>query len=151
MNPVFKMFLPGKTVAKARPRFNRNTGHAFTPKTTAHQEAVIREAAMEFMERQGIDEPHEGPVRMVVVNCFGKPDKWYEGLEPAGGNKGDWDNLAKTVCDGLNRVLFKDDSLIIDGRSIKRYYDRPGVYIVVELLPKVEPPPKPRKGRKSDG
>lgn len=145
----FKLFVPGRTVAKARPRASvGKNGKPFmwTPAKTAQMENVIRDRTIEWMETNGLAEPHDGPVRIVIVNLFQRPKDWWDGREPMGG-KGDWENLAKTVCDAMNKILFRDDAQIIDGRSIKRYADRPGVYIVAELLPLVEKPKKERKAR----
>lgn len=36
-----------------------------------------------------------------------------------GGHHGDWDNYAKSICDGLNGIAYEDDRQIIDGRVRK--------------------------------
>lgn len=132
------MYMPGRGKAKERPRFNRKTGVAFTPKGTAHIENLIRDRAMEWMAEAGLEEPWDGPVRLVVIHEFDKPGNYFEGKTPGHGF-GDWDNLAKTVSDGMNHIVYKDDAQIIDGRSIKRYADAAGIHIAVELLPKATP------------
>lgn len=37
----------------------------------------------------------------------------------AGGRDGDWDNYAKSICDGLNGIAYRDDQDIIDARVVK--------------------------------
>lgn len=146
---VFKMFIPGKTKPKERPRAKigkNGRPFVYTPSGTTTMENLLRDRAVQWMDANGLDGPHRGPVRIAVVSLFEKPLDYWEGKEPQG-RYGDWDNLAKTVCDALNKILYADDAQIIDGRSIKRYNNRAGVYIVAELLPIIE---KPKKGRKQN-
>lgn len=147
----FKLFVPGRPVPKGRARAGvGKSGKPFmwTPDKTTSTERVIREKVVEWMDANGLQEPHPGPVRVVVVNLYSRPgpNSYWEGKQPMGGH-GDVDNLMKVVMDAMNKVLFRDDAQIVDGRSIKRYADRPGVYIVAELLPLVEKPKKERKTR----
>jgi Holliday junction resolvase RusA-like endonuclease len=56
-------------------------------------------------------------------------------LYPTG--KPDWDNIGKLVCDSLNGILWRDDAVIVDGSTSKRYCDQdhpqPGYRITVTL------------------
>lgn len=57
--------------------------------------------------------------------------------------KPDFDNLAK-ICDALNKVVWTDDALIVDGFVSKRWSDRPRLVIRVEpWVPTLLPPPPP--------
>ena len=44
----------------------------------------------------------------------------------------DWDNLGKTYSDMIQKWILADDSLIIDGRSIKAYSLKPRVEILIK-------------------
>lgn len=37
----------------------------------------------------------------------------------AGGLDGDWDNYAKSICDGLNSIAYRDDRDIVDAHVVK--------------------------------
>ncbi len=45
--------------------------------------------------------------------------------------KPDFDNIAKIYCDAMNEIIYKDDSQIVEGRSLKWYSDIPRVEIYV--------------------
>lgn len=46
----------------------------------------------------------------------------------------DWDNLAKSYCDMIQDTLIYDDSLIVDGRSIKKYSIKPRVEVKISYM-----------------
>ncbi len=48
--------------------------------------------------------------------------------------KPDKDNLSKLLMDALTGVVWRDDSIICDGRIIKRYTERPRTEIFIKLL-----------------
>jgi crossover junction endodeoxyribonuclease RusA len=87
--------LPGRPVAKERPRFNKKTGRVFTPKRTRDFEGLIQLAALS--QRVA---PLEGDLEMEV--CLYLPDK----------RRRDLDNLLKTLMDGGNGCLYHDDSQV---------------------------------------
>lgn len=154
-----EIFIPGRNKAKDRPRASvGKNGKPFmwTPKKTLSMEKMIREDGEQARHLLGLSEPHRGPVHIMIYNIFQKPKAWWEGKEPMGGF-GDWDNLAKTVCDGLNKTLFCDDAQITRGTSIKMYsedtdepsrFSSPGVLIVIQLYPFIEKPKSKRLTRR---
>ncbi len=83
----------GEPVPKGRPRFNRATGKPYTPRETVAYEDMVATYAMKQGQR------FEGPVSVTVTfKC--KP-------------RGDIDNLAKAVLDGLQKGrLLADDSQV---------------------------------------
>jgi Holliday junction resolvase RusA-like endonuclease len=46
-------------------------------------------------------------------------------------SKPDSDNFLKVACDGMNSIIFRDDSLVTDMRVEKRYSDNPRMEIEV--------------------
>ena len=49
-------------------------------------------------------------------------------------SKPDWDNLAKAYCDMIEGTLIYNDSLVIDGRSRKRYSIKPRIEITLSYM-----------------
>lgn len=49
-------------------------------------------------------------------------------------SKPDWDNVAKAYCDMIQGTLLYDDSLIIEGTSIKKYSIKPRIEITISYM-----------------
>jgi Holliday junction resolvase RusA-like endonuclease len=49
-------------------------------------------------------------------------------------SKPDWDNLGKAYCDMLQDILLYDDSLVVEGTSIKRYSIKPRIEITISYM-----------------
>jgi Holliday junction resolvase RusA-like endonuclease len=103
------------------------------PDTEAH-EAVLAEIAGLYMRGKT---PTEKPVALLVHAFVRIPESWPRRdreaalsgvIRPA--SRPDWDNYGK-ITDALNGVVWKDDSQVVDGRSIKRYSDRPALRIEI--------------------
>jgi len=48
--------------------------------------------------------------------------------------KPDWDNVGKAYCDMIQGTLIYDDSLVVEGTSIKRYSSKPRIEITLEYM-----------------
>jgi Holliday junction resolvase RusA-like endonuclease len=129
--------VPGRPVAKQRVRMNTKTGNVFTPLKTINYEGLVALAAQDALLGQPPTllamEVHID-VRMPV------PQSWAKGkqalarqgkIRPTG--KPDLDNIAK-ILDGLNMVVWVDDSRIVDLSLSKYYDDRPGITVHVYTL-----------------
>lgn len=125
----------GKPVPKGRPRFNRETGRAYTPAKTASFEAQLKFAAQQSM---GDLAPLEGPLSLEMDVVVPIPASWPKkkqeaarsgALLPTG--KPDFDNYQKTV-DALNLVVWMDDGQIVQSSFLKRYGEKPGMWIHVK-------------------
>ena len=134
---MIEIVLLGEPVAKGRPRFNTETGHAYTPEKTRSYEQMLRLAATDVM---GDRPPLDGPlvVDMLVVKSI--PRSWSKTKQEAARagtllptGKPDWDNFGKVV-DAANMVVWVDDGQIVDGRVRKAYGDKPGMWIKVTPL-----------------
>jgi Holliday junction resolvase RusA-like endonuclease len=129
--------LLGEPKGKARPRFARRTGHAYTPQETANYEACLRhEAALAMAERL----PLEGALTVQINAYFGVPQSWSGkkraaalagAIRPA--KRPDLDNIAK-MLDALNEVVWRDDAQVVSGLIEKHYSDRPRLRVEVAVL-----------------
>ncbi|KVP19392.1 endodeoxyribonuclease RusA [Burkholderia ubonensis] len=132
--------VPGKPVAKGRPRFARHGAHVrtFTPEATERYENLVKMAARAAMcETQ----PYEGPVRLIVNIGLPIPASWSQKRQDAAAagaigatKKPDADNVVKALKDGMNGVVYADDGQVVDLWISKRYARVPGVRIeAIEL------------------
>ncbi|CAR54915.1 RusA family crossover junction endodeoxyribonuclease [Burkholderia cenocepacia] len=132
--------VPGKPVAKGRPRFVRRGPHVrtYTPEPTERYENLVKMAAREAMRD---DEPYVGPVRLIVDIGVPIPASWSEKRQRAAAagaigatKKPDADNVVKALKDGMNGVVYGDDGQVVDLWVSKRYATTPGVRIeAIEL------------------
>ena len=129
--------LAGEPKGKGRPRFSRQSGHAYTPQPTRTYEGMLRYAAQVKMAGSA---PIDGPLRIFVTAAFGVPQSWSNKkksaaiagtVRPTG--KPDIDNVLK-MLDALNAVVWKDDAQIVIATVGKIYSDRPRLRIEVEQL-----------------
>lgn len=104
------------------------------PATEAY-EATLAEAAQLFMRGR---QPTSRPVALLVHSFREIPVSWSKldkekaragAIRPT--SRPDGDNYLKVVQDGLNGVVFADDSQVVDARVIKKYHDQPGMRIEV--------------------
>jgi Holliday junction resolvase RusA-like endonuclease len=128
-------------VPKGRPKFSKIGGfvRTYTPKKTSDYETIVRETAQQAMTR----EPLETPTAVYLYFRLPIPKSYPKkrvaacltGLErPI--KKPDIDNLAKSVLDGLNGIVYRDDGQIVSLHVTKVYAASPGVDVLVrEELP----------------
>ncbi|KUZ78284.1 RusA family crossover junction endodeoxyribonuclease [Burkholderia ubonensis] len=132
--------VPGKPVAKGRPRFSRQGGHVrtHTPEKTERYENLVKMAARAAMRDA---QPYEGPVRLIVNIGLPIPTSWSQKRQNAAAageigatKKPDADNVVKALKDGMNGVVYADDGQVVDLWISKRYARVPGVRIeAIEL------------------
>lgn len=127
--------IPGKPFAKQRPRFSRKSGTAFTPKETVGFENAVRSIAATMFK-----EPIQGPVGVCILAKFEPPPSWSKRKRAEHlklvwhTQKPDQDNIAKAICDGLNRIAFADDSQIASHACQKIWSDRAETIVTVTIL-----------------
>lgn len=90
----FKLTIPGNPIPKGRPRFA--DGRAHTPQRTRDYEETVKTWVALFWQ----EEPTE--VLLFVSLRFYRDSK----------RRADFDNLTKSVLDGMQGVVFVDDSQI---------------------------------------
>lgn len=138
MNLPLRLVIPGIPAAKGRPRITTIGGRprAFTPaKTRAYEGRIEAEGHAAMMGADPLDQP-----LFVTVTAFvAMPQNMSRArrlaalsgdLKPV--TRPDVDNYAKAAIDGLNGVVFRDDSVVSDLLVRKRYASIPRLEIVVE-------------------
>lgn len=109
----YRFTVPGKPVAKGRPRITTVSGHAraFTPAKTVRYEGLVALAA----QNAGVG-LLRGPVAIRLRAYFGHPKGKWRKRNPLPAmpmdNGRDLDNVLKAVADGLNGVAYQDDRQI---------------------------------------
>jgi Holliday junction resolvase RusA-like endonuclease len=121
----------------ARTSGGRST-HLFTPaKQRRNAQTLATLAQIEMRDRK----PFEGPVRVDLHAVFEVPRSWSRikqtralcrELYPA--KRPDLSNLLKQVEDSLNRVVFVDDSLIVETTMRKVYGEQPKIVVTVSEI-----------------
>lgn len=144
MEPFLKIELAGPPQGKGRARSflrelsdgRRFIGHYTPEKTRAYEERLKVEATVAMLQTrrrllEGV------PVKCEILSIFEVPESWTKAEYAAAiaGEirpicKPDWDNIAK-VTDALNKVVWKDDAQIVDGRVQKFYGERSFLHIEV--------------------
>jgi Holliday junction resolvase RusA-like endonuclease len=125
-------------VPKARARYVRRGNHisTYTPEKTRTYETLIRDAAIEAM---GTSEPLETPVTLylhirvpIPKSCTKKRLEAIQNGSEKPIKKPDASNILKSVEDGMNSVVYKDDSQIVNIHVTKVYSSQAGVDICVK-------------------
>jgi len=125
-------------VPKGRARYVRRGNYisTYTPEKTRTYETLIKEAAREAM---GASEPLETPVSLYLYirvpipkSCTKKRLEAISDGSEKPTKKPDASNILKSVEDGMNGVVYHDDSQIINLHVSKVYSSLPGVDICVK-------------------
>ena len=110
---------------KGRPRLTRN-GHAFTDEKTRNYENLVKLLAMQAMEKAGATVTDK-PVKATINAYFEIPKSYTKKkvqaiingeIKPA---KPDVDNIIKSLLDGCNKIIFKDDVQVYSITATKSY------------------------------
>ena len=140
MTFMVNFMVEGTPVPKGRPRFARRGKFVstYSPKTTVDYETKVAEAAQLAM---GSSEPLETPVGAYIYITLPIPASYSKKRTQAclSGDerptkKSDIDNFCKAIFDGMNGIVFLDDSQIVSLHSTKVY----GTIGMVEVMVKEE-------------
>ena len=117
----------GQPHAKGRPRFTCKGGfvRAYTDEKTLAYESIIRQAAQKSM---GLSIPLKTALDAFIYISFAVPLSYSKKRKEACLNglerhtkKPDIDNVVKAVLDGCDKVIFENDSQIINLYVTKKY------------------------------
>lgn len=126
--------IPSYPVPKQRPRFNTNTGRAFTDDKTRIFENLV---SLAYGARHYFDDNYIS-IRMKfkfeVPKSYSKK-KRIEALEgKIRPTKADIDNYIKSVLDGLNGRAFKDDRYVYAVLAEKEYAEEASIEVSIESV-----------------
>ncbi|RGB56265.1 RusA family crossover junction endodeoxyribonuclease [Absiella sp. AM54-8XD] len=132
-----KFTVLGIPVAKGRPKFAKrgNFVTSYTPQDTVNYENLVR-----LSYQQSCNELRvlQGEVSMKIDAFFPIPkstSKKKHQLMAIGAiqhtKKPDADNVAKAICDALNKIAYVDDSQIVSLEVNKYYSDVPRAEITI--------------------
>lgn len=137
---MIRISVPGLPQGKGRPRLSTRGGfaRAYTPQKTVAYEGLIALAAQDIMNGAAL---LEGPVKVTAFARFPVPDSWSKKRKALAADgslyhtsKPDGDNIAKALGDGLNGIVWKDDSQVAVFTIIKLYGAIPGLVVEVVQL-----------------
>ena len=124
--------IPSAPVPKSRPRFNTNTGRAFTDDKTRIFESLV---SLAYGARHYFDDNY---IRIRMKFKFEVPKSYSKKkrLDALEGKirptKADIDNYIKSVLDGLNGKAFKDDRYIYAILAEKEYSEEACIEVSIE-------------------
>ena len=135
---MIKFIIPGKPQGKARPRFRRCSNYVstYSPKQTIEYENKVKKLAIEQCKDK-LNKEYTGPVKVKIM-AFYEPPKSYSNkkrkllLNSPHLKKVDADNIAKIICDSLNKVAYHDDSQIYSLEVCKYYSEKNRVEVILE-------------------
>jgi Holliday junction resolvase RusA-like endonuclease len=140
MTFMVTFMVEGTPVPKGRPRFARRGKFVstYSPKTTVDYETKVSESAKLAM---GASEPLETPVGAYIYITLPVPASYSKKRtqaclsgEERPTKKSDIDNYCKAIFDGMNGIVFLDDSLVVSLHATKVY----GTIGMVEVMIKEE-------------
>jgi len=140
MTFMVTFMVEGTPIPKGRPRFARRGKFVstYSPKTTVDYECKVSDSAKLAM---GASEPLETPVGAYIYITLPVPASYSKKRtqaclsgEERPTKKSDIDNYCKAIFDGMNGIVFVDDSLVVSLHATKVY----GTIGMVEVMVKEE-------------
>lgn len=90
------------------------------------------------------DKPYDMPLRLIVDAFFTRPKSHFGSGKNAGVlketapinhiSRPDWDNVGKFISDALNKIYWRDDSVLCEVGVRKRYSENPRIEIKIYSL-----------------
>lgn len=140
MTTEIQFVVPGQPVAKGRAKAAMRGKFItmYTPAKTVNYEGLVTHAASFAMAGKDLI---KGAVSVELDIRLQIPESWSNKKkisaasgEIAATKKPDIDNIFKAIADGMNGVVLRDDSQIVQATNTKRYAETPGVIVIVREL-----------------
>jgi Holliday junction resolvase RusA-like endonuclease len=135
---MIRFVIPGVPVAKGRARIGRTSKGqpvAYTPGKTRSYEALVKLAAQQAMAGR-VPFGKEVGLFLRVDAYLPVPQSWSRKKRQAAldgavrpSSRPDLDNFVKAALDGLNGILFADDSSVVQIWAAKMYGDVPRLVV----------------------
>lgn len=134
---IVTFYVEGEARGKQRPRTVRKDGvlRTYTPKETKDYEQLVKSAYLH--EAKGAF--FTGPVCVMMTVIVELPKSMSkakrqeilikDSMRPT--KRPDLDNVAKSVCDALNKTAYKDDAQIVRLCVSRHYGGKNGVYVTI--------------------
>ncbi len=131
-----KLEIPGEPMGKQRPKFNRWTKSAHTQEKTVNYETYVKElyVSSRFPMLQGYIKMNITAFYTIPGSISNKKREQMLNKQILPDKKPDLDNIAKIICDALNKIAYADDKQIVVLHLEKYYSDRPRVELQLEAL-----------------
>lgn len=129
--------IPGEPVAKGRARSFVRNGHVahYTPEKTAKYENLVKLAASAAMAGRA---PYQVALSVTVTAHMGIGSSWSKKRQQSAlsgherpTKRPDLDNVLKAIKDGMNGVVWRDDSQVVRVVAEKHWSDSPRVEVSV--------------------
>lgn len=123
---MIELEVDGPPVPQPRHKVSTWGGRARAYIAARHPIHAYRQA-IQLVARSRIAKPLDGWLVIDIEAVYGRPEshRTKSGLSKSApaypGGVGDWDNLAKAVCDALQGIAYLNDHQVVDGRCRKRY------------------------------
>ena len=139
---TLKFKVLGDPQGKGRPRFYR--GRAVTPKKTRDYEALGRHEAQQALEHMVQLPNFEAPCEVTIDAYYSIHKSYTKKQRHQIAESGSWmvrpgnpdlDNIVKSVLDGMNGIVFRDDVQVVALRARKEWCpddEQPRVDVKVE-------------------
>tara|TARA_B100000497_G_scaffold126537_1_gene165691 strand:- start:508 stop:942 length:435 start_codon:yes stop_codon:yes gene_type:complete len=124
--PKVRITIPGTPVAQGRPRLTTFGGHAraYDPKKSRDWKTMVKEFGIQAMREFEHENPFQGPLKVWIKCIMPLPKSSHRKRTPVPEKwnikKPDVDNLYKGIADGLEGVVYHNDSQICDLQVIKK-------------------------------
>jgi Holliday junction resolvase RusA-like endonuclease len=134
--------VPGLPIAKGRARMSTRGGfvRSYTPAKTRKYEAQVSSYAAEAMGREPF---FDGPVEVEIQAGMMIPQSWSKKKRESAQqlitwpvSRPDLDNIIKAALDGINEVVFADDSQVVKLYGSKFYSATPHLKITIREVGK---------------
>lgn len=122
--------IPGPPIPKGRPRFDKTTRRAYTPEKTRMYERRVKFHGWAAVQALPPDDAKYWPVKSGQLQA----DLWIR-LQRSKGRYPDADNIIKSVLDGLEGVLYRNDSQVLPSTKAYKIVDeKPGVRVRIQTI-----------------
>lgn len=106
--------------------------------------AADKKDFLSIVQDNAPEKPHDRPLRLIVDAYFTRPKSHFKTGKNIGVLKDsapinhiarpDWDNVGKFISDALNKIYWRDDSVLCEVGVRKRYSENPRIEIKIYAI-----------------